>query len=177
MLVAAGERPGQGVDRELDDRPPDGRLVLPHEVDQALGVIDMLGGAADELLEIDLVVAESRLGLAPGRGHLLQQRFGGLHHAHAAPTATPAGLQHHRVAHFLRGGEAFGIDATERRRGRHDWNARRHGEIARRHLVAERAHRGGGGADEGDAGGGAGGTGSTNGCLGDTGAVFAGGFV
>jgi len=51
-----------------------------------------------QLLQVDLVVAESGLGFAPrDRQQFLELRVA-LHHAHAAATAPPAGLQHRRVA-------------------------------------------------------------------------------
>ena len=54
--------------------------------------------AHDELFEIDLVVAERRLGFAPrGRDVLRELRCAG-NDAHAAPAAAPARLEHHRIA-------------------------------------------------------------------------------
>ena len=113
---------------------------------------------SDQLLEIDLVLAEGGLGLAPRlrapRDQLvLASRIG----AHAAPAAAPGGLEHHRIADLARracvissgssgSGSVAGMTGTP--------TAMR--EVARRDLVAERAHGLGPRADEGDAGLGAG---------------------
>ena len=53
---------------------------------------------AHQLFEIHLVVAESRLGFAARHGQQLRQLRIAFDDAHAAATATPARLQHHRVA-------------------------------------------------------------------------------
>ena len=115
-----------------------------------------MAGALDELLEIDLVLAEGGLGLAARRHGVLEQRFLVADDAHAAAAAAPGGFQHHRIADALR----LGLDeldiVRQRIGGRHDRHAGGYGEIARRDLVAEHAHRVGRGADEGNAGLGAG---------------------
>ena len=80
---------------------------------------------AHELLEIDLVVAEARLGLAPGHRQEFGQLRIALDDAHAAPAATPAGLEHHRVTD-LRGLLLGNLDVgRQRRRRRHHRHARR----------------------------------------------------
>ena len=61
--------------------------------------------AADQLLEIDLVLAEGGLGLAPGGVHGVQQLLLAVDRPHAAAAAAPGGLEHHRVADL--GGEAL----------------------------------------------------------------------
>ena len=95
----------------------------------------------DQLLEIDLVLAEGSLRLALCLRHIAQQRIGIADHAHAAPAAAPRRLQHHRVADLL--GERFpAIGIVGERIGRgHDRHAGGDGKIARRHLIAELSHR------------------------------------
>ena len=96
--------------------------------------------AADQLLEIDLVVAEGRQRLAP-RGFQRRRQFGrGLDDAHAAPAAAPAGLEHHRETDAGRQLRAFGHVIGQRRRRRHHRHAGGHCRVTRRHLVAQRAH-------------------------------------
>ena len=133
-----------------------GAVALPQVHEVAVAVAQQLhfhmARATNELFEVHLVVAEGCLGLAARRSHLLQQLVRGFHYAHAAATAAPASLQHHRVAHFFGGGEALGIHARQRRRSRHDRDARGHGKVARRNLVTQRAHGGRRGPNELDAG-------------------------
>ena len=57
---------------------------------------------AHQLLEIDLVVAEARFGLAARDGQQLSQLRIAFDDAHAAATAAPARLEHHRVADLRR---------------------------------------------------------------------------
>ena len=57
---------------------------------------------AHQLLEIDLVVAEARLGFAARDGQQLRQLRIAFDDAHAAATAAPARLEHHRVADLCR---------------------------------------------------------------------------
>ena len=59
-------------------------------------------GAADELLEIHLVLAESGFRLAPRGGHRLDEPALVLDDAHAAAAAAPARLEHHRKADLAR---------------------------------------------------------------------------
>ena len=89
--------------------------------------------AADQLLEVDLVVAERGLGLAACRGDELGERGFVLDDAHATPAAAPTGLEHQP-----RGGRGIGRQRTGRG---HHGDARRDREGARRHLVAKGAHR------------------------------------
>ncbi len=63
--------------------------------------------AAHQLLEVDLVVAEGRLRLAARHRQQLRQLRVALDHAHAAPAAAPARLEHHRVADPVRQVPAF----------------------------------------------------------------------
>ena len=113
-------------------------------------------GAPHELLDVDLVVAESRQRLAPGRFHLRPQLVLGLDYAHAAAPAAPACLHHHRIADGRDQGLA-GFQLTRQGPGR-----RQHVDLrglrrrARGHLVAERPQHLRRGTDEADAGRGAG---------------------
>ncbi len=112
-----GQFPALGVveiggRRALDDLlvAPLDRAVALEEIDHgAVGVAEDLhldvAGALDELLEIDLVLAESGLGLALGLRHLARQILCLADRAHAAPAAAPGGLEHQRVADRL--GEAL----------------------------------------------------------------------
>jgi len=124
-----------------------------HEL--AVGIAQQLHldmpGPAHEFFQIDLVIAEGRLGLGPRRRHRVQQPLLALHRPHAAPAAAPARLQHHRVADL--GGEAGHglIVMRQRAGGGHHRHADRGGQLARRHLIAEPAHRLRGRADEDDA--------------------------
>ncbi len=115
-----------------------------------------MAGALDQLFEIDLVLAEGGLGLALALGHLAQQVGLGADGAHAAPAAAPGGLQHHRIADL--GGQLLDrLHVVRQRIGRRDdRHADLDGQVARRDLVAEPAHRLRLRADEGDAGLGAG---------------------
>jgi hypothetical protein len=113
-----------------------------------------VAGAAHQLLEVHLVLAEGALGLAAGRGDGVEQGVLALDRAHAA-AAAPRGLQHHRVADLA--GEALDLRVVgQRRGGRHHRRAAGDCQVARRHLVAQGAHGVGARADEGDPGGGAG---------------------
>ena len=115
-----------------------------------------VAGAAHQLLEVHLVLAEGALGLAAGRGDGVEQGLLALDRAHAAAAAAPRGLQHHRVADLA--GEALDLlrVVRQRRGGRHHRRAAGDGQVARRDLVAQGAHGVGARADEDDAGGGAG---------------------
>ncbi len=112
-----------------------------------------VAGALDELFQIDLVLAEGGHGLALGFGHLAGEIASVADGAHAAPAAAPGGLQHHGIADLLR--PCLATSAMSSGSGSvagHDGNADGNGEIARRDLVAELAHRIGPRADEDDAG-------------------------
>ena len=137
------------------------RTVALEQVDQvAVRVAEQLdldmAGAFNQLFEIDLVVAEGGLGLAPRRLHQIGHLLGGADGAHAAPAAAPARLQHHREADAPGFRQRRGRIGGERTGGRHHRHGGRLGQRARFHLVAEGAHHIGRGADEGDAGLGAG---------------------
>ncbi|MBD5803263.1 hypothetical protein AZOA_26990 [Azoarcus sp. Aa7] len=112
--------------------------------------------AANELFQIDLVVAEGGEGLAAGDVEQAGELFLVLDRAHAATATAPARLEHERVADFAR--EAFDLVEVLRQcaGGRHDRHAGGDGEVARGDLVAQIAHHLRLRADEGDAGGGAG---------------------
>ena len=96
--------------------------------------------AANQLLEIDLILAECRLGLAARRRHRLDELAVVLDDAHAAPTTAPTGLQHHREAnraghrHDRRGVGGQG------RRGGHHRNTGGLRQISRLDLVAQPPH-------------------------------------
>ena len=94
----------------------DGAVAL-EQVDQvAVGVAQQLDldvpRAADQLLEVDLVLAEGGLGLAPRREHGIQQLLLAVDRPHATTAAAPGGLEHHRVADLgrepLDGGRVVG---------------------------------------------------------------------
>jgi hypothetical protein len=76
--------------------------------------------AAHEFLEIDLVLAEGRLRLAPRSRNRLDQGRVVLDDAHAAAAAAPARLEHDGEADRPRHGEDCGIVVGQRRGRRHD---------------------------------------------------------
>ena len=94
-----------------------------------------------QLLEINLIVAECRLRFAPAHGQELCELHGIPHHARAAPTAAPAGLQHQRVADLRCHPRALGWIRGQRAARGHHRNAGGHGKLPGLHLVAERAER------------------------------------
>src|SRR6187455_673927 len=75
---------------------------------------------AHQLLEIDLVVAEARFGFAARDGQQFSQLRIAFDDAHPAATATPARLEHHRVADFR--GLYLGLLDV----GRQRWRRRHH---------------------------------------------------
>ena len=100
-------------------------LVEVHEVAvQVTQNLDFdVARTAHQLFEIHLVVAESRLGFAARHGQQLRQLRIAFDDAHAAATAAPARLEHHRVAD-LRGLLLGRFDVLgQRRRRRHDRHA------------------------------------------------------
>ena len=152
-----------GRRRALDDllvAALDRAVALEQMHGVAMGVAEHLhldmAGALDQLFEIDLVLAEGGLGLALALGHLAREVGFAADGAHAAAAAAPGRLQHHRIADF--GGELLHrLQVVGQRIGRRDdRHADLDGEVARRDLVAEPAHRLRLRADEGDAGGRAG---------------------
>ena len=109
--------------------------------------------AADEFFEIHLVVAKGGQRFAARgfqRAFQLGSRFD---HAHAAPTAAPAGLQHHRETNAFGQALTLGQVERQRRRGRHHRHTGGHRRVARGHLVAQGAHHIAAGADPAEAGG------------------------
>ena len=137
------------------------RAVALEQVDEvAVGVAQHLhfhmAGAAHEFFEIDLVVTEGAAGFAAGHFHGRAEIGFGLDHAHAAATAAPAGLEHHRVADFGCGDLGLGEVIGQGIGGGHHRYAGAFGEMTGGDLVAETAHGIGAGADEADAGLGAG---------------------
>ena len=153
--------PGLGVEvmrrRALDDLlvAPLHRAVPLVQMHQIAVVVaedlDLdMAGAADQLLEIDLVIAERRQALAPRRLDRVGEPRLVLDRAHAAPAAAPARLQHDGKAD--RAGEPGRLVGVARQRAgrRHHGHARFLGDPARRDLVAEPAHDLRPRADEGD---------------------------
>jgi len=116
-----------------------------------------VAGPFDQLLEIDVVLAEGGLRLAPRRRQLAGKRVAVGDDAHAAAAAAPRGLEHQRIADL--GGDPPALLHVLRQRlaRRHHRHAHRDGEVARRDLVAEAAHGDRARPDEGEAGGEAGG--------------------
>ena len=108
--------------------------------------------AAHQLLQIDLVLAESGLGLALGREDGVEQLVLQLDRPHAAPAAAPGGLEHQGIADADgRALDRLGVVGQRLARGHHG-HADRTGEVAGRHLVAEDAHGLRPWTDEDDAG-------------------------
>ena len=128
--------------------------------DSAVPVADDLhldmAGALDQLFEIDLVLAERRLRLALAFGDFALKLRLGPDGAHAAPAAAPGGFQHQRIADLQGELLDFAHVVGQRLGRRHHRHADGDRQIARRHLVAELAHRVRRRADESDAGLGAG---------------------
>ena len=108
-------------------------------------------GAAEVLLDEDLVVAEGLLGLVDGLLELLVHVGLFVHDTHTAAAAAVGGLQHDGVAHL--GGHFLGLLG-----GLHgvvhagdDGNVGGDGDLLGGDLVAHGVHGVHGGADEGDA--------------------------
>ena len=137
------------------------RAVALEQVDQlAVRVAQHLhldmAGAAHQLFEVHLVVAERGQRLAPAGGQLFVELGFRFDDSHATSAAAPAGLQHQRIADGQRLAPRLGgIDGQGVGR-RHHWHARGHGRHASRYLVSQRAHHLRFRPDEGDAGRGAG---------------------
>ena len=107
-----------------------------------------VAGALDQLLEIDLALAEGRPGFAPAGLDLIEQPAFRFDEPHAAAAAAPARLEHQRVADP---GRQFGYRAPVLGQGagrRHHRDPRLLGQTPRRQLVAELAHGVRGRADE-----------------------------
>ena len=98
--------------------------------------------ALDKFLEIDLIVAKCRLGLASGGRNVVLELCGLSNHTHAAATPAPARLQHERITDFFgQPGNRGGIIGQWPRR-RHDGHARLLSQRSRAYLVSEGAHDG-----------------------------------
>ncbi len=134
--------------RTLDDllvAALDGTVALEQMHDIAMGIAQNLAfdvtGTLDQLFEIDLVLAERGHRLALGFGHFRGQILRVANGAHAAPAAAPGCLEHHGIADLF-GHSGDDRHVVRKRFGRrHDRNADLDRKIARRHLVAEPAHR------------------------------------
>ena len=134
-------------------------LVQMHEI--AVGVAQDLHfdmpRAADQLLEIHLVLAEGRLGFAPRGRHGLDELPVVFDDAHAAPAAAPTRLEHHREADGLRHGQRLRVIIGQGRRCRHHRHSRAPPPRLRAStLLPSRRMVSGSRADENDAGRGAG---------------------
>ena len=107
-----------------------------------------------ELLHVDLLVAERGLGLGLGHGDGVAQMRLGVHHAHAATAAAAGGLDDDRVADLARDACMLVVDVlAERTAG--TGHARHAGGLHRADrldLVAHQADHVGGRADEDEAG-------------------------
>ena len=133
------------------------RAVALEDVHQgAMGVAQHLhldvARTAHQFLQIHLVVAEGRGGLAPRHLHRRPQVGFRLDHAHAAPAAAPARLEHERIANLRRQLLRARDVRRQRAGGRHHRHAGLLGEFACRHLVAQGAHHLRFRPDEDDAG-------------------------
>jgi hypothetical protein len=82
-----------------------------------------MAGAAHQLFEIDLVLAEGGLRLAPRHRHRFRSCASSLHHPHAAAAAAPAGLEHHGIADLARQAPTLSMSVRQRRRRRHHRHA------------------------------------------------------
>ena len=103
-----------------------------------------------QLLEVNLIVAEGGLGLAPGGRHLIDNVCFVFYHPHAAPTTAPAGLEHDRQADGPGCLHDGGLVLGQRCGGRHHRHPGRHRQVAGGDFIAERAHDIGRRADEDD---------------------------
>ena len=103
----------------------------------------------DEPLEVDDLAAEGGLRLGRGAPHGLGEVLGALHAPNALPAAAPGGLHEERIAHAVSGGDdGLRVGGVAHLGAGNHRHARRLGRSPRAHLVAHRAHRGGGGPDE-----------------------------
>ena len=121
-----------------------GAIALEQVDDRAVGIGEDLhldvAGALDQLLQIDVVLAEGGLGLAARRAEIARQHRLVGNDAHAAPAAAPRRLEHQRIADV--GGDLLHLSDVvgQRFARRHHRHADRDGKVARRHLVAEQPH-------------------------------------
>ena len=143
----------------LDDllvAPLDGAVALEQVDRVAVGVTEDLhldmAGALDELFQIHFILAEGGTRLAACLADIAQQIILAVDRPHAATATAPRRLEHHRIAD-LGGSPAHDLVIVRQRfTGRHHGNTCLFGDIARCHLVAQRAHRVGRRADEDHAG-------------------------
>ena len=149
--------------RALDDflvAALDGAVALPEMDEIAVAVAEDLdldmAGAADQLFQIDLAIAEGAFRFAAAGLDLRLELVLILDHAHAAATTAPAGLEHQGIADFA--GQFRPVFGAVRQRtcGGHHGNIGLNRHVAGGDLVAQGAHHIGGGADEGQAGRGTG---------------------
>ncbi len=105
-----------------------------------------------ELLHVDLFVAERRAGFRLRDGDGIEQRRFRVHHAHAAATAAAGRLDDHGVADFAGDAQVLVSVRAERAVGAgHAGHAVRLHHLDGRHLVAHHANGLGLGADEHEA--------------------------
>ena len=109
-----------------------------------------MAGAAHQLFQVELVVAERRQRLAPRHLDRRAELGLGLDHAHAPPAAAPARLEHQRITDRRRHPCGAGKIRRQRLRRRHHRNTGALGQFARGDLVAETPHHLRLGADESD---------------------------
>ncbi len=141
LLVAA-------LHRAVALAEPDGLLVL---VGQDLDF--HMARVLEELLHVDLGIAEGTAGFFARHVDGVDQRGFGMHHAHAAATAAAGGLDDHRVADAARGRQDFlGIVGQGAVRAGHARHAGLDHGLLGRDLVAHQADAVGGRADKDEAG-------------------------
>ena len=111
-----------------------------------------MAGVTDELLEVDLVIAECGLRFTTCRRHLVQQTGLLFDDAHPATATTPARLQHQRETDFIGETQDLRIVVRQRIRRRHDRHVGSYRKRSRFDLVAEPLHGLRCRTDKGDAG-------------------------
>ena len=102
----------------------------------------------DRLLDVDCLVAERVLGLAPCAVPCARQLIGSGDETHPLAAASSRCFQHDRVADRVRDRSQL-LERRERRAGNHG-NSRRHHPVACRRLIAHRLHRARGWSDQCD---------------------------
>ena len=95
---------------------------------------------ADQLLEVDLVVAKGGLGLAPGGRDPIENVRLVFDRPHPAPTAAPAGLDHDRQADGARFVHECGRVLGQRFGGRQYRHPGRDRQVAGRDFISQTAH-------------------------------------
>ena len=131
------------------------RAVALEEVDHLAARIGQhldfeVAGPADETLEVDVVLAEGSVRLAPCGEQRSLERVLALDDAHAAPAAAPARLEHAGEAHRAAKSKRRGRVRRQRVRRRHRRHLGPGSDGPRGDLVAEEAQRLRPRADEGD---------------------------